>query len=383
MRLLTKGLVILGVMFLCVRSTSAQETLWQGMVAQYQHSFQQGFFIEAGEIAEGALWVAEENFPAQDLHIPESLELIAQSYVAQNHHTKARKLYTRILALREAVLGPHHPSVATTLFQLAKAYIAEGQPELAEHLFRRALAIREALLSSKDPERVSTLITVGNYYVSQNKPEEAEELYLRVLSLRQEEYGQQDPIVATTLILLADFYIEQGNLSEAETYYKSAISTREVVLGSDHLSVATASILLAKFYVSTGREFQAKQSFARALRVLNQSFNIVSEEENILSSEIIKKVPAKITGVSGSRQTTAQIAESLKNQAIAYMELGESRQASLFFEQSLNAYEKVFRSEDPEFAALLDEYAVMMRMLKNYERASSLEARAQKLRSLQ
>jgi len=48
-----------------------------------------------------------------------------------------------VLAIRENVLGPNHPKVATSLNGLAALYKYQGLYSQAEHLLKRSLAIRE------------------------------------------------------------------------------------------------------------------------------------------------------------------------------------------------------------------------------------------------
>ena len=66
---------------------------------------------------------------------------------------KALPLFERALGIREAELGPTHPSTATTLNNLALLHHEMGQcaKALPVPLYERVLGIREAELHWADP----------------------------------------------------------------------------------------------------------------------------------------------------------------------------------------------------------------------------------------
>src|SRR5712692_5304313 len=85
---------------------------------------------------------------AQEGSIQEARELskrVAQLY-SQGRYDEAIPLAARALAIAEKVLGPEHPSTATSLNNLALMYQDTGAYAKAEPLHRRALAIREKVL---------------------------------------------------------------------------------------------------------------------------------------------------------------------------------------------------------------------------------------------
>ncbi|CAN0491244.1 unnamed protein product, partial [Scytosiphon promiscuus] len=59
----------------------------------------------------------------------------------QGKYTEAEPLYARSQAIKEKVLGPEHPSVATTLHSRAGLLESQGRYEEAEPLYERCLAI--------------------------------------------------------------------------------------------------------------------------------------------------------------------------------------------------------------------------------------------------
>ena len=56
------------------------------------------------------------------------------------------------MAIRETVLGPDHPDVATSLNNLAELHRAQGRYGEAQPLYERALAIYEVVLGAEHPD---------------------------------------------------------------------------------------------------------------------------------------------------------------------------------------------------------------------------------------
>ncbi len=68
---------------------------------------------------------------------------LAVLYRAQGKYTKAEPLYQRSLTIREKVLGPEHPNVATSLENYASLLRATNRSSEAAPLEARAKAIRD------------------------------------------------------------------------------------------------------------------------------------------------------------------------------------------------------------------------------------------------
>ncbi len=67
-------------------------------------------------------------------------------------YTEARPVYERVLAIREATLGPSHPDIASILINLASLYYHQNQYAEAVPLYRRSLDIRKAELGPEHPD---------------------------------------------------------------------------------------------------------------------------------------------------------------------------------------------------------------------------------------
>jgi tetratricopeptide (TPR) repeat protein len=72
------------------------------------------------------------------------------------------------LAIREKVLGPDHPSVADSLFNLANLY-SQFRYADAEPLYKRSLAIREKALGPDHPNVAQSLNNLAELYTLQGR----------------------------------------------------------------------------------------------------------------------------------------------------------------------------------------------------------------------
>ena len=174
------------------------------------------------------------------------------------------------LHIVEQILGPQHPSVATTLDNLAGLYHDQGKYEDAEPLYQRALAIREAALGPQHPAIATTLNNLAELYHARGKYADAEPLHQRALAIREAALGPQHPDVATTLDNLAELYRAQGKYADAEPLYQRALAIRETALGPQHPAVATLLLNYSACLSGLDRGDEAKQLAERAQLIWNR-----------------------------------------------------------------------------------------------------------------
>eukprot|EP00752_Nemacystus_decipiens_P018035 g16168.t1 len=128
---------------------------------------------------------------------------------AQGYYEDAKPLYERSLAIREKVLGPDHPDVASSLNSLA--VLLKTQP-----LYERSLAIREKMLGPDHPDVASSLNSLAallGYY------EDAKPLHERSLTIRASREKVLDPDhsdVASSITNLAGFLASQVRVDPSD-----------------------------------------------------------------------------------------------------------------------------------------------------------------------
>jgi tetratricopeptide (TPR) repeat protein len=148
--------------------------------------------------------------------------------------SQAENVLNQALAIRERVLGPDHPSTASSCNNLAGVYDAQSRYSEAEPLHQRALAIYERVLGPDHPNTANSCNNLAEVYCEQGRYSEAEPLYQRALAICERVLGPDHPHTATSCGNLAGVYNAQGLYSEAEPLYQRALAICERFLGPDH-----------------------------------------------------------------------------------------------------------------------------------------------------
>ena len=108
-----------------------------------------------------------------------------ENLFGQGRYAEAVKLEQQVLAIREQILGPDHPDVATSLKYLAGLYRDLGKYSQAEPLYHRALKIDEKALGPEHPELAIDLTNLALLFTDQGKYAEAEPLFQRALRIAE------------------------------------------------------------------------------------------------------------------------------------------------------------------------------------------------------
>jgi tetratricopeptide (TPR) repeat protein len=277
-----------------------------------------------------------------------SLEKIGVINQSMGNYTEALPLYERSLSIREKVLGPEHPGVATTLNNLAVLYQSMGNYTEALPLYERALSISEKVLGPEHPDVATTLNNLAMLYESMGNYTEALPLYERALSISEKVLGPEHPDVATTLNNWAVLYQSMGNYTEALPLYERALSIREKVLGPEHPDVAATLNNWAELYRLMGNYTEALPLYERALGII----------EKVLGPE------------------HPDVATTLNNLAGLYESMGNYTEALPLYERALSIREKVLGPEHPDVATTLNNLAVLYESMGNYTEALPLYERA-------
>jgi tetratricopeptide (TPR) repeat protein len=179
-------------------------------------------------------------------------------YEQVGRYADAEQFYERMLAIREKALSPDHPDyflVAQSLNNLAAVYDHQGHYAKAEPLYERSLAIFEKALGPDNFEVAALLNNLAVVYQNQGHYAKAEPLYERSLAIREKAFGLDHPNVnvAQSLNNLAALYGHQRLYAEAEPLYKRALAIYEKALGPDHPEVARSLNNLAVLYLDQAR----------------------------------------------------------------------------------------------------------------------------------
>jgi len=107
--------------------------------------------------------------------------------------------YGQALAIRERLLGPDHPRVASTLNNIAAMHNRSGDYPAARALLERAIAITERALGPDHPETAMSVAGLANVLEHLGERAEAEALHGRALTIIERASGSDHPNVAQSL----------------------------------------------------------------------------------------------------------------------------------------------------------------------------------------
>ena len=110
---------------------------WDILNDEVKELYRTGQYVRAVVVGKKALKVAEEIVGPDHPSVATSLNNLALLYFNQGQYAASEPLYKRALSIDEKALGPDHPSVARSLNNLARFYRATGQILEAQVLERR------------------------------------------------------------------------------------------------------------------------------------------------------------------------------------------------------------------------------------------------------
>ena len=295
-------------------------------------------------------------------------------------------LFQRALAIREKVLYPGHPDLATSLSDLAILYWTQSKYEQAEPLFQRAISISEKVLGSDHLDLAKRLNGLGILYVDQGKYEQAEPLFQRALAISEKALGPDHLDLAKRFNNFALLCLERGRYEQAELLFRRAVTIGEKVLDPDHPDLSIWLHNLALAYLRQGKYEQAEPLSQRAITIGEKMFG--SDHPDLafmlLNLATVYLCQGKYEQAEPLYQRSLQIREqrlglehpqvaySLNGMAKLYVEQGKYEQAELLFRRAITIGEKTLGPDHPNLADWLNNLADLYYKQNKYEQARPL-----------
>ncbi|MDC0717417.1 serine/threonine-protein kinase [Nannocystis bainbridge] len=266
--------------------------------------------VEAAEVQTRALALAESRKREAPLDFVRAANALASSRMDQNRLDEAEALLRESLALRQQVLGQHHPDVAVVLHNLGRVAVQRLEHEAALGHFRRALAIRERSLGGAHPAVAETLAGLAVASCQTGREAECLGLNRRSLAVAEEAHGSEAMALLTPLCNLALELASRGEFAAAEAHLRrgeaiaqargeqasseaswifydlgivlqmdgrpaeaiaplqQALAIRERVFGPEHVEVGFAAHLLGEALVASKRATEAAPLLARGRAIV-------------------------------------------------------------------------------------------------------------------
>ena len=94
----------------------------------------------------------------------------AVDFYAEGRYVEAIEAARRLTQIQRALIGPHHPDLATGLTNLALLLQTQGDWDAAEPLHREALAIRKSALGERHPDYIASFQSLRHLMQSRFGP---------------------------------------------------------------------------------------------------------------------------------------------------------------------------------------------------------------------
>jgi tetratricopeptide (TPR) repeat protein len=254
-----------------LQAFTSDDPVVSALKREASHALNAGEFMRAETLLNQAS--AKDLESAQQLQETATKRLLsAASSKAENgqlkntqlRYTEAVTYYRQAAELVECVPNGPEEILALYLNEWGTALYQGGDYRSAEPPLTRALAIREKVLGPEHPDVATSLNNLASLYRAQGRYAEAEPPLTRALAIREKVLGPEHPDVATSLNNLAGLYATQGRYAEAEPRYQQALAIQEKALGPDHPQVATYLGSYAALLRATHRTLDADQLDIRA-----------------------------------------------------------------------------------------------------------------------
>src|SRR6266498_944758 len=308
----------------------------------------EGKYDEALQLVERSLEIRERLLGPDHPDVATAINSLAILHRQKGQYAKAEQLCRRSLAIRESALGPDHPHVADSLNNLASIYYNQGDFPKADLLFRRALMIREKALGPSHLDVAQSLSNLIVLYRDTGEYAKAAPLSQRALAIFEERLGPEHLDVAQALNNTASLYWSRGDYAEAEPLFRRALAIREKALGPEHPNVATSLNNLAECYIDNSDDVKAEPLYQRALAIWEKALGL----EHPL------------------------VAESLNGLASLYYGRGDYERGETLFQRALTIWEKTLGPEHPDVSNTLSNLARLYAAKGDIARAITFQSRA-------
>ena len=147
-------------------------------------------------------------------------------HASQGDYKESLEYFQKALAIREKVLEPDHPLVASVLDSIGNVLRIQNQYQKALECYRRALTIKEKAIGSEHPEVAESLGGIGRVFLDQGMLQQALETLGKVVRLCQKKPCDPNPY-EHGLFGLARALLTTGG--EKERALKLAKQAREIM----------------------------------------------------------------------------------------------------------------------------------------------------------
>lgn len=256
--------------------TSQEQTrqLQNAMALQHQAQslFDQGRYLEAISPAKEAVAIREQILEPTHPDVATALTTLGLIHGTLIELPRATALLERALELRRSNLGPDHSIVGESLTNLGSVQYAGGDFVRAIQTLEQSLPIHERALGPSDPDVAVTLTHLAIALRGMSRLEEARARAERAISILRTTHPPRPRDLAMAINVAGNILARQGNFEQARSLLEESLHRYEEASGSHHPDVGGALVQMAMLE-SKQRNFEAALALLKpALAITERSY---------------------------------------------------------------------------------------------------------------
>lgn len=201
----------------------------------------------------------------------------------QGRYDEAAALHRQALASREALLGPQHADVGSSLSNLGEVARARGNWNEGRELFRKSLRVLEAVVPPAPLRVALTHNNLGALLTDMGRFTEADRHLKLALELRERHLGESSRAAAISANNLALNRRLLGDVAGAEALFRRALAAFEKDENVDPHTLVAALLNLGSLAFWRRDYATAEPLYARAQQVLQSRL----PQDRLLESNLL------------------------------------------------------------------------------------------------
>ena len=206
------------------------------------------------------------------------MQRVAEAHYHLGHWDDAERSARAALAVRERLIGPHHPAVAGTVMLLGSVYERRGDYRSALDFYQRAFEIYERVFPEGHTDAAGALQNIGVVHLALRDLPAAELAFARAVSDFERSVGPDSPELFVLLLNMGIVQQLKGQGSLARSWFERALANARAVAPVS-AKVAMALGNLSECWLIEGRADVAHVYATEALRVWRASVPADHPEE--------------------------------------------------------------------------------------------------------
>ncbi len=307
-----------------------------------------GRYAEALELALDA-GAKIERLGGREVLQAELDQNVAAILLEQGNYKDAEKRSRHVLEIRQKLLEPDDPAIATALGDLGDVAAGTSRYDEAIAFYERALAVAERALGPDHPLDATLRINLGASLRYKERYKEALAELDKARAISERSLGAEHAQLATIAINTGTILLEQHHEAEAAVQFRRASEIWTKALGADHPNVATAQYRLAEVALKQGRAADASAAFQRAHDIWKAKLgpdhpSLAAALSGLGDAALAQKRPVAALGYYQRALTLLQqalgsrnpeLADTLISIGNAQVALGKAKRAAPFLERAI------------------------------------------------